>query len=46
MVSSLEKWSKSEMRGVIRFLHAKFSSSTKFLDETVSNYGNDILNRR
>ena len=35
MVTSLKKWSKLEMQDLIRFLHVKDSSPTKFQDEIV-----------
>ena len=37
------KWSQSEMRDVNRFLHAK---ETKFRDEIVSIYNEDVMNKR
>ena len=46
IASSFKKWSKSEVRGVIRLLQAKRSSLTKHYDETVSDYGKDFMKTR
>ena len=46
MVTSLEEWSMLEMRGVVRILHTKDSSLTKFKNKTVLDYGKDVVNKR
>ena len=39
MATFHKKWSKSELPGGMRFLHAVGSSPSKFLDEIISKHG-------
>ena len=46
MATISEKWSKSEIRAVIRFLHAKGNTPTKIHYELVSVYGKNVMSKK
>ena len=43
MATLIFQWSKEEIRGVIRFLHAKSTPPSKIHSELVSVYGEDVM---
>ena len=45
MVTLVRKWSKSEMPGVIKSLHAKGSMATKSQDEVVSDHDKFVIKK-
>ena len=45
MVTLVRKWSKSEMSGVIKSLHAKGSMATKSQDEVVSDHDKFVIKK-
>ena len=46
MAPLLQKWSKTEVQGVIRFLQAQGKSPTKFHNELKAVYGNTAICQR
>ena len=47
MATSIKTRSRSGMRGVIRYVHAKAANfPTTFLNEIVSDYGKDVMKKR
>ena len=46
MATSIKTRSRSGMRGVIRYEHAKDIFPTIFLNEIVSDYGEDVMTKR
>lgn len=45
MATIIENWSKSEVRAVVRFLHAKGNNPTQIHNELVSVYGKDVMTK-
>ena len=45
MATPIENWSKSEIRAVVRFLHAKGNNPTEIHSELTSVYGKDVMSK-
>ena len=45
MATPIENWSKSEIRAVVRFLHAKGKNPTEIHSELTSVYGKDVMSK-
>ena len=46
MATVIEDWSKTEVRGVIRFLHAKGTKPSDIHGELVTVYGNNVMSKK